>query len=59
MLTAIQSAISKHCKAIECRRWVYFAGPGVLGSHLGSIWLDFFPGSQVVGQTNSETNHDR
>lgn len=34
-------------------------GPGVLGSYLGKLWLDEFPSSRVVGQTNSETNHDR
>ena len=38
---------------------IWHAGPGVLGSYLGKIWLEDFPGATVVGQTNSETNHDR
>jgi hypothetical protein len=34
-------------------------GPGVLGSYLGKLWLEQYPGATVVGQTNSEANHDR
>ena len=34
-------------------------GPGVLGSLVGKLWLEAFPDSTVVGQTNSTTSHDR
>ena len=32
-------------------------GPGVLGSYLGSLWLEANGPGTVVGQTNSTTNH--
>lgn len=32
-------------------------GPGVLGSVLGKLWLDSFPGAKVVGLTNTTNNH--
>ena len=35
------------------------AGPGVLGSLLGKLWKDAHPMAEVVGQTNSDTNHQR
>ena len=35
------------------------AGPGVLGSYLGKLWMERFPSAKVVGQTNSDTSHDR
>ncbi|EIE19832.1 hypothetical protein COCSUDRAFT_19021 [Coccomyxa subellipsoidea C-169] len=35
------------------------AGPGVLGSYLGKVWMERFPSAKVVGQTNSDTSHDR
>ena len=34
-------------------------GPGVLGSFVGRLWLEAFPGSTVVGQTNTTSSHDR
>jgi hypothetical protein len=34
-------------------------GPGVLGSYLGKLWLEQYPAATVVGQTNSDANHDR
>ena len=34
-------------------------GPGVLGSYLGKLWLEQHPAARVVGQTNTEANHDR
>jgi hypothetical protein len=34
-------------------------GPGVLGSYLGKLWLEQYPDAAVVGQTNSDANHDR
>lgn len=34
-------------------------GPGVLGSYLGKLWLEQYPDATVVGQTNSDANHDR
>ena len=34
-------------------------GPGVLGSLIGSLWLREHPGATVIGQTNTEANHDR
>jgi hypothetical protein len=32
-------------------------GPGVLGSHLGVLWREAFPGATVTAQTNSDNNH--
>lgn len=32
-------------------------GGGVLGSKLGSLWLEAHPSATVVGQTNTENNH--
>ena len=34
-------------------------GPGVLGSYAGILWQQQHPGAQVIGQTNSQSNHDR
>lgn len=34
-------------------------GPGVLGSYVGRLWLDTFPGSTVIGQTNTTASHER
>jgi hypothetical protein len=34
-------------------------GPGVLGSYLGKLWTEAFPGAAVAGQTNTPTNHPR
>ena len=34
-------------------------GPGVLGSYVGRLWLEAFPDSTVVGQTNTTSSHDR
>ena len=34
-------------------------GPGVLGSYVGRLWLEAFPGSTVVGQTNTASSHER
>ncbi|KAK9814534.1 hypothetical protein WJX72_007487 [[Myrmecia] bisecta] len=34
-------------------------GPGVLGSYLGKLWLDKHPGATVVGQTNTDSSHER
>ena len=33
-------------------------GGGVLGSRLGSFWLEAHPSATVVGQTNTTNNHD-
>ena len=33
-------------------------GGGVLGSRLGSFWLEAHPSAAVVGQTNTTNNHD-
>ena len=35
------------------------AGPGVLGSLLGKLWKDAHSMAEVVGQTNSDANHQR
>lgn len=34
-------------------------GPGVLGSYLGKLWKDAYPGARVVGLTNTTNSHDR
>ncbi len=34
-------------------------GPGVLGSLIGKLWTERQNHAAVVGQTNTETNHDR
>ena len=34
-------------------------GPGVLGSYVGRLWLEAFPGGTVVGQTNTTSSHER
>ena len=34
-------------------------GPGVLGSYAGILWQQQHPGARVIGQTNSQSNHDR
>ncbi len=34
-------------------------GPGVLGSYVGRLWLEAFPGSTVTGQTNTTSSHER
>ena len=34
-------------------------GPGVLGSYLGKLWLERHPSATLVGQTNTDTNHER
>jgi len=34
-------------------------GPGVLGSYLGVLWKEAFPGSTVTAQTNTENSHQR
>lgn len=34
-------------------------GPGVLGSLIGKLWSEHHTGAVVIGQTNTETNHDR
>lgn len=34
-------------------------GPGVLGSYVGMLWQQQYSSANVVGQTNSTTNHDR
>jgi hypothetical protein len=34
-------------------------GPGVLGSYLGVLWKEAFPGSTVTAQTNTTNSHDR
>lgn len=34
-------------------------GPGVLGSYLGVLWKEAFPGSTVTAQTNTENSHAR
>ena len=36
-----------------------WTGPGVLGSYLGKVWLEQHPGARVVGQTNTDTTHER
>lgn len=40
-------------------RDLLIVGPGVLGSYVGRLWLEAFPGSTVVGQTNTISSHDR
>lgn len=34
-------------------------GPGVLGSYLGVLWKEAFPGATVTAQTNTTNSHDR
>ena len=34
-------------------------GPGVLGSYLGLLWKAKHPRANVVGQTNTETSHEK
>jgi hypothetical protein len=34
-------------------------GPGVLGSYLGTLWVDKFGAGTVTGQTNTTSSHDR
>lgn len=34
-------------------------GPGVLGSLIGKLWQEQHVDAEVVGQTNTETNHER
>jgi hypothetical protein len=34
-------------------------GPGVLGSYLGVLWKEAFPGCTVTAQTNTTNSHDR
>lgn len=34
-------------------------GPGVLGSYLGVLWKQAFPGATVTAQTNTTNSHDR
>ena len=34
-------------------------GPGVLGSYVGMLWQQQYSSANVVGQTNSTTNHNR
>ena len=34
-------------------------GPGVLGSLIGKLWSERHAEAAVVGQTNTETNHER
>ena len=34
-------------------------GPGVLGSYVGMLWQQQYSSANVIGQTNSTTNHDR
>lgn len=34
-------------------------GPGVLGSLVGKLWHEQHASGEVVGQTNTDTNHER
>lgn len=34
-------------------------GPGVLGGYAGKLWREAFPGSTVIGVTNTANNHER
>ncbi|KAF8059377.1 hypothetical protein HT031_005182 [Scenedesmus sp. PABB004] len=40
-------------------RDLLIVGPGVLGSYLGVLWREAFPGAAVTAQTNSDANHER
>ena len=39
------------------KQQLLIVGPGVLGSHLGSLWLDDHGAGTVVGQTKTTNNH--
>jgi len=56
--------IKRNCMAAQSVRGdgsskqLLIVGPGVLGSHLGSLWLDDFGAGSVVGQTKTTNNHE-
>lgn len=42
-----------------CSHDLLVVGPGVLGSYLGKMWAEAYPGSSVVGLTNTDASHTR
>eukprot|EP00740_Mantoniella_antarctica_P002151 CAMPEP_0181355388 /NCGR_PEP_ID=MMETSP1106-20121128/3871_1 /TAXON_ID=81844 /ORGANISM="Mantoniella antarctica, Strain SL-175" /LENGTH=364 /DNA_ID=CAMNT_0023468121 /DNA_START=91 /DNA_END=1182 /DNA_ORIENTATION=+ len=43
----------------SCSRNLLVVGPGVLGSLVCQRWLNIFPAATVMGQTNTESAHER
>lgn len=53
------SAVVMSAAASASSQDLLIVGPGVLGSYLGVLWKQAFPGATVTAQTNTTNSHDR